>query len=277
MGLIKKLEIDCSSEDLQDILIAYADHAGLDGIEQTADGLIIHSDQSEAITQYIELISDLPFISDNSYKLTEVAEENWNKKWETSFQPIRVGEFCGVRAGFHDSLSDVEHEIIINPELAFGTGHHETTYMMIEQMKDMNFTGQTVFDYGCGTAILSILAERLGAKSVMGIDIEKQAIKCAHDCLELNTAQHITLETGTIEEVVGSYDIILANINRGVLMSTVSEIHQLVHHDGIILLSGILQEDLDLVLNKYIETGFKLQREMRKGEWCSLLMSKESA
>ena len=177
MDIILKLEIQCSAEDHQNILIAYADQAGLDGIEQTTSGLIIHSDRSDAITAYIEQIKILPFITSESIIQSEVPKENWNKQWESSFQPIRVGEFCGVRAGFHEPLHHVDHEIIINPELAFGTGHHETTYMMIEQMKDIDFQDKVVFDYGCGTAILAILAERLGAKTIHGIDIDEQAIK----------------------------------------------------------------------------------------------------
>ena len=276
MEIIKKLEIECSAEDHQNILIAYADLAGLDGIEQTADGLIIHSDQSVAISVYIEQISSLPFISSDEINVSEVPKENWNKQWESSFQPIRVEQFCGVRASFHKALNDVEHEIIINPELAFGTGHHETTYMMIEQMKDIEFQNKTVFDYGCGTAILAILAERLGAKSVYGIDIDEQAIKCAHECLALNDAQKISLETGTIDVVQGSYDIVLANINRGVLMHTAEQLHQLTAVEGLILLSGILQEDIELVLAKYVESGFSVIRNLEKGEWCSVLMSPSS-
>lgn len=274
MDIILKLEIQCSAEDHQNILIAYADQAGLDGIEQTTSGLIIHSDRSDAITEYVEQIKILPFITSESIIQSEVPKENWNKQWESSFQPIRVGEFCGVRAGFHEPLHHVDHEIIINPELAFGTGHHETTYMMIEQMKDIDFQDKVVFDYGCGTAILAILAERLGAKTIHGIDIDEQAIKCAHDCLKLNSAGHITIEIGTIEVARGAFDIILANINRGVLMSTASEIHVLASNNGLILLSGILREDLDLVLQKYRDTGFSLKRLVQKGEWCSVLMSK---
>jgi len=274
MHVIKKLEITCSAEEHQNILIAYADLAGLDGIEQTSEGLIIHSDQSGAILDYIEQISLLPFISSDKISLSEVPKENWNKQWESSFQPIRVEQFCGVRASFHKALNDVDHEIIINPELAFGTGHHETTYMMIEQMKDIEFQNKTVFDYGCGTAILAILAERLGAKSVYGIDIDEQAIKCAHECLALNDAQKISLETGTIDVVQGSYDIVLANINRGVLMNTAEQLHHLTAPDGLILLSGILQEDIELVLAKYVESGFSVIRNLEKGEWCSVLMSK---
>ena len=273
MDIILKLEIQCSAEDHQNILIAYADQAGLDGIEQTTSGLIIHSDRSDAITEYVEQIKILPFITSESIIQSEVPKENWNKQWESSFQPIRVGEFCGVRAGFHEPLHHVDHEIIINPELAFGTGHHETTYMMIEQMKDIDFQDKVVFDYGCGTAILAILAERLGAKTIHGIDIDEQAIKCAHDCLQLNDAKRITLETGTIEAVQGTYDIILANINRNVLLSTAEDIRSLADQDGLILLSGILQEDLELVLAKYQETGFYLEKTLKKGEWCSVLMS----
>ena len=145
--------------------------------------------------------------------------------------------------------------------------------MMIEQMKDIDFQDKVVFDYGCGTAILAILAERLGAKTIHGIDIDEQAIKCAHDCLQLNDAKRITLETGTIEAVQGTYDIILANINRNVLLSTAEDIGSVADQNGIILLSGILREDLELVLAKYQETGFYLEKTLKKGEWCSVLMS----
>lgn len=271
--MILKLEILCSAEDHQNIMIAYADRAGLDGIEQTTSGLIIHSDRADAISEYIEEIKFLPFINSEHIILSEVPKENWNKQWESSFQPIRVGEFCGVRAGFHETLHRVDHEIIINPELAFGTGHHETTYMMIEQMKGINFQDKTVLDYGCGTAILAILAERLGAESIFCIDIDEQATKCAHDCLQLNGADLITIETGTIDVVQGSYDIILANINRNVLLSTAEDIKRLTDQHGLILLSGILREDLELVVDKYQKTGFRLENTLRRGEWCSVLMS----
>jgi ribosomal protein L11 methyltransferase len=276
MDIIKKLEIQCSAEEHQDILIAYADRAGLDGIEQTSEGLVIHSDRASSIHAYVEEISMLPFVSPADIMLSEVPKENWNKQWESSFQPIRVGQFCGVRAGFHEVLTDVEHEIIINPELAFGTGHHETTYMMIDQMQEMDFKDKSVFDYGCGTAILAILAERIGAKPIYGIDIDEQAIKCAHDCLRLNDANYIRLDAGTIEDVQDTYDIILANINRNVLISTAEAIKALVAQDGLILLSGILREDLEMVLGKYQETGFSLKKTVKKREWCSVLMSVSS-
>ncbi len=274
MQTINKLELLIQDLNHQEILIAFADQIGLDGIEQTEAGLIIHSDNGVAIYQYIETIVALPFLTEERILLTNIPNENWNKSWESSFQPIRINDFCGVRASFHEKLEDVAHEIIINPELAFGTGHHETTYLMIEQMQYFDFQEKLVFDYGCGTAILSILAEQLGARNIDAIDIEEQAIKCAHDCLALNSCSKISLKAGTLEFITDSYDIILANINRTVLLESADKLLTHLNNKGVLLLSGVLKEDLYLVKERYVSSRFRVDQVNQKGEWCTIILSK---
>ena len=272
-GSIYKLEIDCNESARQDILIAYADMAGIDGIEQGEQQLIIHSESRHSLEEYVDKIMTLSFMYPSSVVMQEIPNENWNKSWESSFQPIRVNDFCGIRASFHQSLVGVKHEIVINPELAFGTGHHETTYLMIEQMEHMDFDQKTVFDYGCGTAILSILAEQLGALEVQAIDIEEQAIKCAYDCISLNNSDRINLRTGTLDLIKKRYDTILANINRNVLMGSSEKLFKLLKGQGQLLLSGVLLTDLELVKAEYQRVGFLHEKTLIKGEWSAMLYS----
>ncbi len=272
---IFKITISTSDEAHQEIIIAFADSIGIDAIEQTNDSLIIHSEKKELIEQLTTQLIELDLSTEDDLIKETIKNQNWNATWEKSFTPIVINNFCAVRASFHESPKNVAHEIIINPELAFGTGHHETTYMMIDQMSDMPLLDKSIFDYGCGTAILSILAEKLGASHIFGIDIEDQAIECAQNCVELNGSKNIRLEVGTLDIVpVLEYDIILANINKGVLMNSGEGLSQRCAPGGFLLLSGILKGDDPKVIHYYREYGFDYKRIMYKGEWSSILMKK---
>lgn len=198
-----------------------------------------------------------------------VKNQNWNAIWEASFEPVKINEFCYVRAPFHQALDNLEIiDLILEPKMAFGTAHHETTFMMISQMEHIDFRGMRVFDYGCGTAILSILAEKLGAESVYAIDIEENAIENAIYNAEINTCSKIRCEVKTLDKTeVQAYDVILANINRAVLLSSAGSLVPYLKAGGTLLLSGILLSDEDLVKNQYIEAGFNHLETIERGEW----------
>lgn len=201
--------------------------------------------------------------------VSAVVDKNWNALWEASFEPVKINDFCYVRAPFHPPL---EHstiiDLILEPRMAFGTAHHETTYMMMSQMEEIDFKGQSVFDYGCGTAILSILAEKLGAEFIYAIDIEENAIENANYNAEINQCSKIRCEKTTLDRIkYTSYDTILANINRAVLLSSARPLISYLKPKGTLLISGILETDESLVKNHYIKAGFFHLETIERGEW----------
>ncbi len=199
--------------------------------------------------------------------------ENWNARWEENFQPVRVGDFCGIRAAFHPPFAPpVRHDLIIQPKMAFGTGHHETTFMMVDLMRDLPFSGSTVFDYGCGTGILGILALRMGAYRVLAIDVEEEAcVNTRENALRNGVAASLEVKNGDLS-VLGqacekSFDFILANINRGVILASLPQMKDLLKPEGRLLISGFLQEDEALMREKLDEHAFHLRSRKQKGNW----------
>lgn len=208
------------------------------------------------------------------YEKKIIKHQNWNALWEADFQPILVDDFCGIRATFHQPLKNVQHEIIIDPKMAFGTGHHETTFMMMKMMEKVNFKHKKVLDFGCGTGILAILAERLGAEEIVAFDIEEASYENTLENIRLNEAKFIEAFQGTLVKFTDhSYDIILANINRHVILDSFQSLHHMISSEGILLISGILITDQHLVEQKATEAGFKIINTIEKNNWiCSWLM-----
>lgn len=209
-----------------------------------------------------------------AYTSKIIPPQNWNAQWEASFQPVDVDDFCRIRADFHEPKTGTAHDIVINPKMAFGTGHHETTYMMIDSMQSIDFEGKRVLDFGCGTGILAILAEKLGAASIDAIDIEQESYENTLENTDINNCSNITAQQGELDQISNTYDIILANINRHVLLTTPKSLHSLINTGGILLMSGILLSDIQLVNEAYTSVGFHLKESRTKGEWTALLFEK---
>ena len=162
-----------TNEALRDILIALFSNLDFDSFEETDSGFVAYMEERILNEQ---VLSELRAMQDNfafEFTQTPLEDKNWNAVWESNFAPIQIDEFCGIRADFHPPFEQVQHELLINPKMAFGTGHHETTFMMIQCMEKLNFEQKSVLDYGCGTGILAILAQKLGATDIKGVDIEK--------------------------------------------------------------------------------------------------------
>jgi len=201
--------------------------------------------------------------------------QNWNKNWEDNFTPIVVDDFCCIRANFHEVPSPVKHELIINPKMAFGTGHHETTRLMVRAMKKYDFAGKKVLDYGTGTGVLAFLAEKLGAKSIDAVEIEKPAYENAVENLEHNSISYVTLYLGTLMDVPEtSYDIILANINRNVILESIPALKMRVTNGGMMLLSGFLQQDIPKMKAHLEEARFKILDQQEENNWVCLTVQK---
>lgn len=249
----------------QEELIALLNDFSPSGYEQHEEVLIAYFEQEGFNESEIH-----PLLDGFDYRLGVVEEQNWNELWESNFQPVVVGEFCGIRAHFHQPIENVAHEIVITPKMSFGTGHHATTYMMIEQMKDIDFKDKDVFDFGTGTGILAILAEKLGARRVVAIDVDEWSIDNAQENFERNGCGKIdvTLSTTIPNE---QFDVILANINRNVLLQYAPLLKAACKENAHLLLSGLMTDDAQDIDRAFVEQGFRLVKQTQRNNWISLL------
>jgi ribosomal protein L11 methyltransferase len=237
--------------------------------------MIAYIPEDELTTDLAKEVDDVLNRFETSFTIETIEPQNWNALWESSFEPVIVDDFCVVRADFHDKMENVEHDIIINPKMAFGTGHHETTYMMMAAMRNINITNKTIFDYGCGTGVLAILASKLKSGDIDAIDIEEESYENTLENAQINNVSNINVSCATLESFDAKvYDIILANINRNVLLNSSKELHNRLASDGVLLLSGILEEDEKLVTEKFIISGFKVEEVFSKGYWKCIMLSK---
>lgn len=207
--------------------------------------------------------------SELDFHVEEIEFENWNKKWETHFDPVMVGDFCCIRADFHPSSSDVLYDLIINPKMAFGTGHHETTRVVISLMKNIDFKHKKVLDFGTGTGVLAILAEKSGAEWVLGIDHDALATENAEENIRANHCNRISIRTSGIEALPPEekFDVIIANINLNVLTSSVKYIKERLLPNGILILSGVMIMHQENLLRTYDQAGFVAEKILHEGDW----------
>jgi len=207
------------------------------------------------------------------FETERIKETNWNEEWEKNFQPVIVDGFCAIRAHFHAPIAGVEHELVITPKMSFGTGHHATTFMMIQAMQQLDFKDRRVFDFGTGTGVLAILAERLGATSVLATDNDDWSIENARENVTNNGCSRIqVVKMDTVPE--GPFDIILANINKHVIISQLSALGQQLNPGGVILLSGLLGNDFQDIENEAVKNNISISVRMTKGSWICLLAEK---
>ncbi len=252
-----------------EILQAYLVTLPFEALQEEDDHVIAYVKSTDDLIHSIDdNLNDLKEVVSIEYSRSIVPDQNWNEQWESNFEPVIVDDICCVKADFHDINPEVKHTITINPKMAFGTGHHETTYMMIQAMDKLEMNGNSVFDFGCGTGILAILAEQMGAKSVYGIDHEEIAIENALENIQVNKSKLCHFECASSVEIPQEkYDIILANINRKVLLDHAEVLSFVLKEGGSLLLSGILKTDKTLVFDRYTANGFKIREVLDKGEW----------
>ncbi|HEV7330061.1 MAG TPA: 50S ribosomal protein L11 methyltransferase [Flavisolibacter sp.] len=260
-----QLEI-IANEYQQEEIIALLDDFNPTGYEQTDEKLMAYFEEEGFNKNAVMRV-----LSGYDCTVNTVEEQNWNAVWEKNFQPVVVEDFCAVRAHFHEPIANVEHEIIITPKMSFGTGHHATTYMMMAQMRNIDFHNKSVFDFGTGTGILAILAEKLGAQSITAIDVDDWSIENAKENFERNHCNRITV-TLSSQLPQEQFDIILANINRNVLLAYMNGLAKIIHKKGIVLLSGLLVADEADITKTAEEQGFQLLQKVEKNGWISLLL-----
>jgi len=253
----------------QDLLIALLDDAGYEGYEEGPGFLSAFIPQEkfdEATLGAIEAQHQVIATKEL------VKEKNWNEEWEKNFQPVVIGRFCAVRASFHEPVPGVEHEIIITPKMSFGTGHHATTYIMIQFLQQLDIKGKRVLDFGTGTGILAILAERLGANGITAIDNDDWSIENAAENIAVNKCTGIKLsKAGDLKEL-GHFDVILANINRHVLLANMLDLKQHLTQGGVLILSGLLPDDAPVIEAKAAENDLRIFEQKNYNNWIGLLL-----
>ncbi len=211
-----------------------------------------------------------------TYSKSIVKEENWNAIWESNFEPVRVDDFVGIRANFHPHFNPpVQHEINITPKMSFGTGHHGTTFTVMQMMQEMNFESKSVYDFGTGTGILAILAEKLGASEVLAVDNDNWCIENANENLAANESARIHIEKVASAIQSRTFDIILANVNRHIIEANILELTQASKNDSLLVLSGLLIEDQQDMINLAAQNGWNFLKIKQKEGWISLLFDKK--
>ena len=257
-----------------EILMAQLIEIGFDSFTEELDGILGYIPE-ESFNEYS--LKSLPLMSspevEISYTYQPMPNINWNEEWEKNFSPINIEEKVLIRAEFHEPRPDL-HEIIIQPKMSFGTGHHPTTHLMIQQMLDMDFTDKKVLDMGCGTSVLAIYAKQRGANEVTAIDIDEWSVENSIENAERNSVQ-LNISQGTAESLgAESYDIILANINRNILIFDIPTYVSVLKDKGQLLLSGLCFFDVEDILQVCNKQGLKLTHQQQREEWCSLLLEK---
>lgn len=254
-----------------DLLTALLDEIGFTGFEQRGKSLAAFIDKENLDANALENVAKE---QDFEFSTTEIQEENWNAVWESNFDPIRVANFVGIRADFHEPMPDVVHEILITPKMSFGTGHHATTYMMVQQMEALDWKGKSVFDFGTGTGILAILAEKLGAAHIHAVDNDAWSIENAAENFAKNNTQRVELNLADTPDITKNYDIILANINKNIILAYIETLTSLLPKGGLLMLSGLLETDEIDIIAETERLQLNLLRKESKDQWISLLFTK---
>lgn len=254
-----------------DILIAELGEVGFESFVETEEGLsayIQKKDWNANILEDIQILNSKEF--EIHYTFEEIEQTNWNIEWEKNFNPIIVDDICSVRAPFHEKPNTI-YDIVIEPKMSFGTGHHETTHMMIQHILKNVFTNKSVLDMGCGTGILAILAEMKGAKPIDAIDYDNWCYLNSLENVERNDRKHITVLEGDAELLKNrSYDIIIANINRNILLNDINVYVGCLNTNGSLFLSGFYKEDIPSIEEECNKCNLKLVEVIEENNWVAL-------
>jgi ribosomal protein L11 methyltransferase len=272
------IEIELKFEEInpwQDISSALLAEIEFESFVNTEQGIkaYIQKDQYKdlkTVENYLKSQVQIPFsIEENIFE-----DQNWNATWEENFDPIYIEDKLEIIAPFHQP-KNLTHSIIINPQMSFGTGHHETTRLISTYMLDLNLKGQKILDMGTGTGVLAILAEQKQAVDILAVDIEDWAFNNAKENISLNGCSHIRVLKGDIDAVEeNNFDTIIANINKNVLLSHISSYSEKLKSNGTLFLSGFFHSDKDDLVTKAEECGFKFVKELNENNWSALQLIK---
>jgi ribosomal protein L11 methyltransferase len=261
-----RVTFDIAEGDERDMLVASLAEAGYEGFEETDTVLYAYIPTTEFDHDLLYTITSLPHV------LEDIEQRNWNAEWEAGIEPVVVDGFCTVRAHFHEPAKTTPYEVIITPKMSFGTGHHATTRLMIAAMQAVDFKGRRVLDFGTGTGVLAILAAKLGANEVLGIDIDEWAVENAIENAGRNNCTDIVMRLGVLDDVNGMYDVILANLNRHILLGGMERMYSLLCAGGVLIMSGLLADDEQIVVNSAQSAGFGNEYVTTENGWIAIKM-----
>lgn len=267
------------SNDEADILSSFLSEIGYDSFETVENGLNAYI-KKELYNQETtsQALLNYPFNSAISISSELIPGKNWNEEWEKNyFKPMIIGERCVIHSSFHKDFPHLEYEIVIDPKMAFGTGHHETTSLMVEQILDFDMTGKTVLDMGAGTGILSILCSQRGAENVDGIEIDPGAQINAQENIALNNVSNVDVKLGDASLLLDAdtqYDIVLANINRNIILQDLPNYARVLKSKGYMFLSGFYTQDSYLITDEAIQYNLNPTKEKEKNNWAMLVLRK---
>ncbi|WP_316747951.1 50S ribosomal protein L11 methyltransferase [Pedobacter gandavensis] len=262
----------------QDLLISDLAEIGFNTFEDTENGFDAFIDlDSYALENLTEVLERYKEELEITYAVTEIAAENWNEEWEKNFEPLIIDEQCYVRATFHQSQPQYQYEIVIDPKMAFGTGHHQTTTMMMQYILSTDVQGKTILDMGCGTGILAILAAKKGAASLVAIDNDDVCYLSTLENSELNGITNLTAACGGKETIPQqTFDIILANINRNILLDQIPTYAKVLAPGGTIFFSGFYETpDLDMIKTACEALQIRYVDHKKIGEWVAAQFKKD--
>ncbi len=254
-----------------EILIAQLGFEGFESFVEIEDGVIAYiqkEDWHEEILNNVFVLDSEEFSISYVYK--EVGQTNWNAEWEKNFEPIAVDGKVSIRAPFHKDPK-LRFDIIIEPKMSFGTGHHETTHMMVQHLLDLDVSDKKVLDMGCGTGILAIFAEMKGAKPIDAIDIDRWCYENSIENAGRNNCEHITVYEGDSALLKDRrYDVIIANINRNILLADMKIYTDCLEKEGTLLLSGFYKEDITTIDQEVSKYGLTLEKQLERSNWVAL-------
>jgi ribosomal protein L11 methyltransferase len=266
-----KIRYNTANEEQRAVLIAQmSTMEAFTGFEEAEDEQLIAYAAENSVDETV--LQEIASLANVQYVVEEEPEQNWNATWESNFEPVLLPGFCSVRAAFHPKVEGIPYEILITPKMSFGTGHHATTKLMMLHMQALDLKGKQILDYGTGTGILAILAEMLGAASVYAIDIDEWSFENAVENVKNNDCTKVAVDLGDIGLITGKqYDIILANINRHILLDSMQILSDSLNADGTLILSGILKEqDTDIILESANANGLKAVSFMDERGWAAI-------
>ena len=258
-----------------EILIAELGYVGFESFVENDTGVTAYIQKQEWNSQ---ILDDLYILGSPEFKINyayhEVIQTNWNKEWEKNFNPIQVDGQVSIRAPFHENPS-LKFDIVIEPKMSFGTGHHETTHMMIQHLLALDLENKKVLDMGCGTGILAIFAEMKGAQPTDAIDIDSWCYQNSLENVQRNGCRHITVLEGDSSLLIGKkYDVVIANINRNILLSDMKTYTGCLSKNGILLLSGFYKDDITIIENEVVKHGLVFDKMIQRNSWVALKYTK---
>lgn len=262
-------------EPTTEILIAELGSVGFESFVENENGVVAYI-QKEVWNS--DILDDIFVLNSEEFSIEfehkEIEQTNWNAEWEKNFNPIQVDDLVSIRAPFHEN-PNLKYDIVIEPKMSFGTGHHETTHMMVQHLLNIDVEGKKVLDMGCGTGILAIFAEMKGAQPIDAIDIDAWCYENSIENVERNNCKHISVYEGEASLLKGkNYDVIIANINRNILLNDMKTYTDCLNEEGTLLLSGFYKEDIPTIDNEVSKYGLTLKNTIERNNWVALQYQK---